>query len=51
MLVTASITKLTIATFFKAPVPFYRMLVIVLALVTFVPAISTALVSLIYGGN
>lgn len=51
MLVTAGITKVRIASFIKEAVPFYLTLVIVLALVTFVPVISTGPVTLIYGGN
>ena len=51
MLVTAGITKVKIAAFIREAVPFYLTLVVVLALVTFVPAITTAPVSLVYGGN
>lgn len=51
MLVTAGITKVRIASFIKEAVPFYLTLVIVLALVTFVPVISTGPVTLIYGGS
>lgn len=51
MLVTAGITKVKIASFIREAVPFYLTLVIVLALVTFIPAITTAPVSLVYGGN
>lgn len=51
MLVTAGITKVKIAAFIREAVPFYITLIVVLALVTFVPAITTAPVSLVYGGN
>lgn len=51
MLVTAGITKVKIGAFIKEAVPFYVLLAIVLALVTFVPALTTLPVSLVYGGN
>jgi len=51
MLVTAGITRVKIASFIKEAVPFYGMLVVVLLLVTFVPALTTFPVHLVYGGN
>lgn len=51
MLVTAGITGVKIASFIREAVPFYITLVIVLTLVTFVPAISTAPVALVFGGE
>lgn len=48
MLVTASITKVKIDRFIKEAVPFYLVLILMLACVTLFPVFSTGLVNLIY---
>lgn len=48
MFVTCSITKCPMLTFIKEAVPFYVLLVVCLALITFVPFITTGLVDLVY---
>lgn len=48
MLVTASITKVKIDRFIKEAVPFYLVLLLMLAVVTIFPVFSTGLVNLIY---
>lgn len=48
MFVTCGVTKCKIKSFIREAVPFYIMLVICLLLLTFVPFVSTGLVSLVY---
>ncbi len=48
MFVTCGITKCKTAAFIKEAVPFYILLVIDLLLITYIPAVSTALVNLLY---
>lgn len=48
MFVTCSVTKCKISSFIKNAVPFYVLLLVALAIITFVPFPSTFLVNLIY---
>ena len=48
MLVTASITKVKIAAFIKEAVPFYLVLLLMLALITIFPVFTTGLVTLVF---
>lgn len=48
MFVTCGITKCKTAAFIKEAIPFYILLVINLVLITYIPAVSTILVNLLY---
>ena len=48
MFVTCGITKCKLKAFIKEAVPFYLLLLLVLALLTFIPAFTTGLVTLFY---
>lgn len=48
MFVTCSVTKCKTKSFIKEAVPFYILLLVVLLLLTFVPAVTTGIVDLIY---
>ena len=48
MFVTCGVTKCKTKDFIREAVPFYIVLVVCLMIITFVPAVSTGLVNLLY---
>lgn len=48
MFVTCSITKVKMGAFIKEAVPFYTLLIICLLLLTFIPALTTGFVNMVY---